>query len=42
MKVVKVPRVINLVITGPTFEISDRFRVSPPSKRMMLMARDTK
>ncbi len=41
-KVTADPRVINLVIIGPTFRTSERFRVRPPSKRMILMARETK
>ena len=40
--VTRVPRVISLVITGPTFATSERLSVNPPSKRMILMARETK
>ena len=41
-KVAKLPKVISLVITGPTFLISDFFRVSPPSKSIILIASETK
>ena len=41
-KVTRHPSVISLVITGPTLLISDRFKVSPPSKRIILMAKETK
>ena len=41
-KVMAEPNVINLVITGPTFLISLLFRVKPPSKSTILMARETK
>ena len=40
--VIAAPSVINLVITGPRFLISLRFNVSPPSKSIILIARDTK
>ena len=33
---------INFVITGPTFFISLLLRVKPPSKRMILIANETK
>ena len=42
IKVTSVPTVISLVITGPTLAISERFRVRPPSKRIMLIAKETK
>ncbi len=41
-KVTMLPKVINLVMTGPTFLISARFKVSPPSKRITLIAKETK
>ena len=40
--VVKLPSVISLVITGPMLRISDRFKVRPPSNKIILMANDTK
>jgi hypothetical protein len=41
-KVIAAPTVISFVITGPTFRISLRFKVRPPSKRIILIANDTK
>ena len=38
-KVIADPMVISFVITGPTFFISLLFRVSPPSNKIMLIAR---
>ena len=39
-KVIAVPRVMSLVMTGPTLETSEIFRVSPPSKRIMETAQN--
>ena len=41
-KVTADPRVINFVITGPTFFISSLFKVKPPSNNIILMANETK
>ena len=41
-KVTTEPTVISFVITGPTFLISALFKVSPPSKSMILIAKETK
>ena len=41
-KVTNEPRVISLVITGPTFFISLIFKVRPPSNKIILIASDTK
>ena len=41
-KVTALPKVINLVITGPTLVTSERLRVSPPSNNITPIARDTK
>ena len=41
-KVTTDPRVISFEMVGPTFLNSLNLRVSPPSKRMILIDKDTK
>ena len=41
-KVTAAPSVISFEITGPTFRISLRFKVSPPSNKIILIASETK